>query len=351
MQLEVLLKQIKPVNNRAYKACIEQFDQVAKPVGSLGQLEILLARIAAVYDNAHIDIEKKCVLVFCADNGVVAEGVAQSNADVTTAIAQMMAEKRSCVCIMAQACGAQVFPVDVGMRDTVKGLLDLKLAQGTENIAQAPAMSRDIALAAIEHGIQLVKQKQAEGFRLIAVGEAGIGNSTTASAIASVLLDRPVIETTGRGAGLSDEGLARKRAVIEQAIDLHRPHPHDPLEVLGKLGGIDIAAMVGTFLGGAVYGIPIVMDGMISAAAALCAVRLAPQVRDYIIPSHLSAEPAGKLLCEALGLEPVLHAHMRLGEGTGAVALFPLLDMAAAVYHHAATFADIAVDTYRRNPC
>lgn len=346
-----MLERIKPVDQSAYDACIEHFDAVAKPVGSLGRLETLLARIAAVYANPDIEIGAKCVLVFCADNGVVSEGVAQSNADVTTAIARMMAVKKSCVCIMAQACGAQVFPVDVGMRDTVNGLIGRKLAQGTENIAKGPAMSRDMAIAAIELGAELVGQKQAEGFRLIAPGEAGIGNTTTASAMTSVLLGRPVREVTGPGAGLTEEGLVRKRAVIERAIARNRPNPDDPLDVLCKLGGLDIAAMTGAFLGGAIYGVPMVMDGVISAVAALCAVRLEPHVRGYLFPSHMSAEPAGTLLCEALGLEPILHGDMRLGEGTGAVALFPLLDMAAAVYHRAATFADISVDAYKRKPC
>jgi len=351
MPLKTLLERIKPVDQAAYAACIGRFDAVAKPVGSLGQMETLLARIAAVYGDADIDIKKKCVLVFCADNGVVSEGVAQSDAGVTTAIARMMAAGRSGVCVMAGACGARVFPVDVGMRDTVHGLMDRKLARGTGNIAEGPAMSRDMALAAIELGAELTRQKQGEGFRLIALGEAGIGNTTTAGAMASVLLNRPVEETTGRGAGLTDEGLCRKRSAVERAIARNRPDPNDPLDVLCKLGGLDIAAMTGAFLGGAAYGVPVVMDGVISSVAALCAVRLEPRARGYIIPSHLSAEPAGRLLCEALDFKPVVHADMRLGEGTGAVALFPLLDMAAAVYHGAATFADIAVDAYKRDPC
>jgi len=351
MQLKTLLERIRPVDNAAYDACIGRFDAVAKPVGSLGQMETLLARIAAVHGSAEIDISKKCVLVFCADNGVTSEGVAQSNADVTTAIARMMAAKKSCVCVMAEACGAEVFPADVGMRDTVAGLTGRKLMQGTDNIAEGPAMSKEIVTKAIGIGAELVRQKKDEGFRLAAVGEAGIGNTTTASAMASVLLGRPVGEVTGRGAGLTDEGLSRKIAAIERAVARNRPDPGDPLDVLRKLGGLDIAAMTGAFLGGAVCGLPMVVDGVISAVAALCAVRLEPRVRDYLIPSHLSAEPAGRFLCELLGLDPILHAGMRLGEGTGAVALFPLLDMAAAVYNNAATFADIAVDAYKRNPC
>lgn len=351
MQLSTLLEQIRPVDGAAFDACIARFDSVAKPVGSLGQLETLLARIAAAQRTAEPDFARRCVLVFCADNGVVAQGVAQSDADVTAAIARMMAAGKSSVCVMAAAAGAQVFPVDVGMRDTVEGLLPRKLAPGTGDIALGPAMDRETALAAIALGAELVREKKEAGYRLIATGEAGIGNTTTAAAMACVLLDRPPQELTGRGAGLSDLGLARKKEAITRAIACNRPDPRDPLDVLAKVGGLDIAAMTGVFLGGAAWGVPVVMDGVISAVAALCAVRLAPLTRDYILPSHMSAEPAGELLCRALELEPVLRAGMRLGEGTGAAALFPLLDLAAAVYTRAATFSDIAVEAYKRNPC
>jgi nicotinate-nucleotide--dimethylbenzimidazole phosphoribosyltransferase len=211
------------------------------------------------------------------------------------------------------------------------------------------AMRAEEAEQAILTGIELVKEKKELGYRLIATGEAGIGNTTTASAMASILLGLPVEHVTGRGAGLSDEKLEKKKAAIRKAIDVNRPKADDPMDILAKLGGLDIAAMTGVFLGGAACRIPVVMDGVISAVAALTAVRLCPDVRDYIIPSHVSAEPAGALLVRELGVAPVLHAGMRLGEGTGAVALFPILDMAAAVYNYGATFADIAVDAYTRN--
>ena len=339
---------ITPANEKAYAACIARFDQVAKPVGSLGKLETLLAQIAAVYGSAEIDIAKKCVLVFCADNGVTAQGVSQSNHEVTTAIAHMLANGKSGVCVMAKACGADVFPIDAGMVDTVEGLLPRKLMQGTNDITLGPAMARETVINAIELGIALVKEKKEQGYRLIATGETGIGNTTTASAVASVLLRASVISVTGRGAGLDDAGLERKRAAIEKAVFVNAPDASDPIDILAKVGGLDIAAMTGMFLGGALHGIPIVMDGVISAVAALAAVRLNPLVKDYIISSHISAEPAAGLICEALGIAPILYADMRLGEGTGAVALFPLLDMAAAVYQNAATFQDIMVVSYKR---
>ena len=346
-----MLETIQPVDEAAYAACIARFDQVAKPVGSLGKLETLLAKIAAVSGSVDIDLAKKCVLVFCADNGVTAQGVSQSGHEVTTAIARMLINGKSGVCVMAKACGADVFPVDVGMADTVDGILNRKLVFGTDDITEGSAMTRETAIKAIELGMALVKEKREHGYRLIATGETGIGNTTTASAMASVLLHAPVETVTGRGAGLSDEGLLRKRAAIAKAIRVNAPNAADPIDVLAKVGGLDIATMVGAYLGGALYRVPVVMDGVISAVAALTAVQINAAVRDYIIPSHISAEPAARLICEVLKTEPILHADMRLGEGTGAVALFPLLDMAAAVYHNAATFADIAVDAYKRQPC
>lgn len=349
--LSAILENILPVEEGARAACIARFDQVAKPVGSLGKLETLLARIAAVYGCAEIDISQKCVLVFCADNGVTAQGVSQGGHEVTTAIGRMLARGTSAVCVMAKACGARVFPVDVGMVGTVEGLLDWKLTFGTGDITRGPAMTRDTTLAAIRLGAALVKEKKEQGFRLMAIGETGIGNTATASAMASVLLGQPAEAVTGRGAGLDDQGLSRKQAAVAKAIQVNGPDPGDPLDVLMKVGGLDIAAMAGAFLGGALYRVPVVMDGVISAVAALIAVRLNPLVREYILPSHISAEPAARLICQALDMQPVLHGDMRLGEGTGAVALFPLLDMAAAVYQNAATFADIAVDIYQRLPC
>lgn len=348
--LQTVLDQIRPVDQAAYDACIRRFDGIAKPVGSLGALELLLARIAVISGDTNIDITKKCVLVFCADNGVVQNGVAQSDHTVTTAIARVLAKGASSVCVMAKAAGADILPVDVGMVDDVEGLLPCKVMRGTDDISCGPAMTRAQVEEAIQTGIQLVNEQKANGYRLLATGEAGIGNTTTTAAMTSTLLHLPVEAVTGRGAGLSDTGLARKQTAIRQALAVNRPNPADSLDVLEKVGGLDIAAMTGAFLGAALYRVPIVMDGVISAVAALTAVRLCPLVRDFILPSHISAEPAGLALMQELRFSPVIHADMRLGEGTGAVTLFPLLDMAAAVYDQAATFTDIAVEAYSRNP-
>lgn len=347
MRLEELIEAIGPADREAYAACEARFNAVAKPVGSLGKLEELLKWVAAASGDPRIDVSKKCVLVFCSDNGVLAQGVAQSGSDVTAAIARSLSAGTTSVSVMARTAGADVFPIDMGMVEAVPGLLDRRLGPGTADISQGPAMSRETAERGALVGAELVRTRAEEGYRVIATGEAGIGNTTTSSAIAGVLLGRPPEVVTGRGSGLTDEGLRRKINAIRRAVAVNCPDPGDPLDVLAKLGGFDIAGMTGAFLGGARYRVPVVMDGFISAVAALCAVRLCPAARDYILPSHITAEPAGRLLMEALGFAPLLYGDMRLGEGTGAVALFPLLDLAAAVYHHAATFADIDVEAYR----
>jgi len=255
---------------------------------------------------------------------------------------------KASVSVMAKACGADVFNVDVGMVDTVIGLRDCKLMRGTGDMTEGPAMSRKIAVKAVMIGVEMVRELKNKGYRLIATGEAGIGNTTAASAVCAVLLSCSAQEVTGRGAGLDDAGLCRKIAAIEQAITVNKPNAMDSLDVLHKVGGLDIAAMAGVFLGGSLYRMPIVMDGFISGAAALVAVRLRPDVKGYILPSHESEEPGAHFLMKEFGFSPVIQAGMRLGEGTGAVALFPLLDMAQAVYRDAATFADIQVEQYKR---
>ena len=343
-ELNDILRKITPVSQEAYDACMARFDQVAKPIGSMGELERLSAGISAACGKVSVGPLKKCILVFFADNGVTVQGVTESGAEVTAALAGMAVEKRTCVCIMAKAAGADVYPIDIGMRDTVPGMTDCKLLPGTADISRGPAMSRDTALRAILTGVSLTEKMKAQGYSLIGTGETGMGNTTTSAAMVSVLMDRRPEEAAGRGAGLSDEGLLKKKAVIQKAIDRNRPDAKDPVDVLSKVGGLDIAAMTGVCLGGALYHVPVVLDGLISSAAALCAVRLHASVRDYLIPSHLSEEPAHGLILKELSLNPILHAGMRLGEGTGAAALFPLLDMAADVYRDAATYADLAAE-------
>ncbi len=344
-----IVSEIEPADHDAYQACMDRFNNVAKPIGSLGQLEPELARIAAMQRTPRMDISKKCLMLYCADNGVVAQGVAQSGQEVTTAIAQSVHRHASSVCVMADCVSADVFLVDVGMVDTVEGVETCKTMCGTRDMTTGPAMGYDDAVHAIGVGIDCVRRRVAEGYNLIATGEAGIGNTTSTAAVASVLLGCDPHVLTGKGSGLSDEGLVRKIAAIETAIALNEPDADDPIDVLAKVGGFDIAAICGTFLGAAACHVPVLIDGVISSVAALAACRLAPLVHDYLVPSHMSAEPAAKMIAEELSLHPVIEAGMHLGEGCGAIAMMPLLDMSYAVYAHAANFNDISVEAYDRD--
>lgn len=346
--LSEILSQITAPDEAARTACLTRWDGLAKPLGSLGLLESTLSRIAAVTGDANISLNRRTLLVLCADNGVVAQGVTQCGSEVTASVARALAAGESTVCHMAKTARCRVVPVDMGMADfaPTPGVWDCRVRNGTADITRGPAMTRAECVRAMELGAELVRRCREEGASILATGEMGIGNTTTSSALAAVLLGKSPAEVTGRGAGLSDAGLARKIAAIEGAIALNRPDPADPIDVISKVGGLDIAGLCGIFLGGALYRVPVIIDGFISGAAALCAARLRPGAEFAMIPSHVSAEPAGGLMLEALGLTPLLTAGMRLGEGSGAVALLPLLDMALAVYHSGQTFGRLGIDAY-----
>ena len=344
-----LLNTITPPDEVARAEARRRWNDCAKPLGSLGLLETALEDIAALTGSADIRLDRRAVLVLCADNGVVAQGVTQSPSSVTGLVAKQLAARRTSVCRMAQAARCQVVPVDVGILDfqEMPGVLSRRIGNGTGDISQGPAMTRRQAEQALHTGMELVREQQALGVDLLATGEMGIGNTTTSSAVACVLLGRPAEEMTGRGAGLSDQGLQKKTAAIRRALEVNRPDPSDPLDILQKVGGFDIAAMCGVFLGGALYRVPVLIDGLISAVAALCALRLCPAAGKAMLASHVSAEPAGRLVLEALGKQPLITAGMHLGEGTGAVAAIPLLDMACAVYHGCYTFDDGGIEAYQ----
>ena len=344
-----LLNTITPPDEVARAEARRRWNDCAKPLGSLGLLETALEDIAALTGSADIRLDRRAVLVLCADNGVVAQGVTQSPSSVTGLVAKQLAARRTSVCRMAQAARCQVVPVDVGILDfqEMPGVLSRRIGNGTGAISQGPAMTRRQAEQALHTGMELVREQQALGVDLRATGEMGIGNTTTSSAVACVLLGRPAEEMTGRGAGLSDQGLQKKTAAIRRALEVNRPDPSDPLDILQKVGGFDIAAMCGVFLGGALYRVPVLIDGLISAVAALCALRLCPAAGKAMLASHVSGEPAGGLVLEALGKQPLITAGMRLGEGTGAVAAMPLLDLAPAVYRESHTFEEGGIEAYQ----
>ena len=346
MTLEEAIAKIKPLDHNAMEIAQKRWDSIAKPLHSLGKLETLLIQIAGITGNAEVDLSRRGLIAMCADNGVVEEGVTQTGQEVTAIVAENFLKYDTSVGVMCKQNHAEIFPVDMGMVTDTKVRIDHKIAYGTQNMTKGPAMTREQAVKGLEAGIDMVRELNDKGYRILATGEMGIGNTTTSSAVASVLLKQPVEEMTGRGAGLTSEGLVRKINAIKKAITLNKPDPEDAIDVLAKVGGLDIAGMAGVFLGGAVYGIPVVMDGFISCVSALIAMRICPAARDYILASHVSKEPAAHLILENMGKEAIIHADMCLGEGTGAVALFPILDLAAAVYHSMSTFDDIHVEQY-----
>lgn len=346
MTLEEAIARIEPLDKRAMEIAQKRWDSIAKPLHSLGKLETVLTQIAGITKDPQIDLSKRALIAMCADNGVVEEGVTQSGQEVTAIVAENFLKGDTTVCAMCRQSHAEVFPVDIGMVTDTKVRTDHKIAYGTKNMTKDPAMTREEAVRGIEAGIAMAEELKEQGYQILATGEMGIGNTTTSSAVACVLLDRPVEEMTGRGAGLTSHGLGRKITAIRSAIEINQPDPTDPVDVLAKVGGFDIAGMTGIFLGGAALHIPVVMDGFISCVAALIAIRLCPAAGDYILASHVSKEPAAHLILKQMKKEAILHADMCLGEGTGAVALFPILDMAMAVYHSMSTFEDIHVEQY-----
>ena len=344
MTLPELLKTIKPLDEKAEELSHKHWDSIAKPLDSLGKLETAVRHIAALTGNINVDISKRCVLIFCADNGVVAQGVTQCDSSVTATVSENFTKGNTSVCAMARAAHADIVPVDIGIERemNVPGLIDRKIRLGTADMTKGPAMTREEAENAILTGIDMVRRLKEQGYGIIATGEMGIGNTTTSSAVVSVLMNKPVEDVTGRGAGLDKAGLNRK----VNAIEMNRPDPSDPIDVLCKVGGLDIAGIAGAFLGGAIYRAPVVVDGFISGAAALIAARLCPAAKCAMFASHVSAEPAGRMLLDELGLSPMITADMCLGEGTGAVCLFPLLDMGLAVYREMSNFEEANIQTY-----
>lgn len=372
--LRSALRGIRPADEEAAARCRARWNCIAKPLYGLGVLEDLVVRIAAAQGTDQVDISRKGLVVFCADNGVVDEGVSQTGQEVTAIVAENFIDGKSCTAIMCKRAGANLYPVDVGIAVDTPRVEKRKCRRGTANMTKGPAMTREEAVFAIEAGVSKAQELEEAGYRILASGEMGIGNTTTSTAVTAVLLGLDPTEVTGRGAGLSDEGLRKKIDAIHHAIAVNQPDPEDPLDVLSKVGGFDIAALTGLFLGGASRRVPVVIDGVISAAAALIAARLEPSCRDYMLPSHISEEPASMAVMTALGfipekqetkqgkadrekdsmkkvpgpaVSPILHAGMHLGEGTGAVALFPLLDMAVDIYYKMDTFEGIAVEKYR----
>ena len=360
---------IIPPDAQIYAQVKASWDKIAKPLDGLGQFETMFAQIGAITGSSSLSIEKKVILTMCADNGivcllytsdaadeedngVVAEGVSQSGQEVTAVVAGFMGQQASSVGKMARRAGVDVIPVDIGIntKETLPGVRDCKVMQGTRDFLQEPAMTEEEALQALSVGIDLVRECKDKGYQLIGTGEMGIGNTTTSSMLVAALTGRTAEEVTGRGAGLNDAGLLRKQQVIAQALEKYEKEIRSAhaLSMLAAFGGLDIAGMAGVCIGGALYHVPVVLDGLISSVAALVAERIVPGVWEFVLPSHLSKEPAAKWIAEELNLHPVIDAGLGLGEGTGAVMLFSLLDLALALYEDQTTFDTMEIAQYER---
>ena len=342
-ELDALVRAVAPLDRGAMTAAEEYQARLAKPPGSLGRLEEISIQLAGITGRVHNALNKKQLLVFAADNGVVAEGVSSAPQSVTKQQTINLMRGKTGAAVLAKHFGCGLTVCDVGVNADIfeSTVLNRKIAYGTQNICTGPAMTREQTLQAILTGAEIARTVDAD---VIGVGEMGIGNTTTSSAVLAVLLGADVEAVTGRGGGITEESFRKKKAVIRTAIEVNRPDRDDVVGVLSKVGGFDLAAMCGAFLGAAAARRPAVIDGLISAAAALCAVRLCPNVHGYLVPSHASFEIGYRLAMEAMDLRPLFDLGMRLGEGSGCPLAFQVLDAACAVINDMATFDEAGIN-------
>ena len=342
-ELDALVREVLPLDRGAMTAAEEYQARLAKPPGSLGRLEEISIQLAGITGRVHNALNKKQLLVFAADNGVVAEGVSSAPQSVTKQQTINLMRGKTGAAVLAKHFGCGLTVCDVGVNADIyeSTVLNRKIAYGTQNICTGPAMTREQTLQAILTGAEIARTVDAD---VIGVGEMGIGNTTTSSAVLAVLLGADVEAVTGRGGGITEESFRKKKAVIRTAIEVNRTDRDDVVGVLSKVGGFDLAAMCGAFLGAAAARRPAVIDGLISAAAALCAVRLCPNVHGYLVPSHASFEIGYRLAMEAMDLRPLFDLGMRLGEGSGCPLAFQVLDAACAVINDMATFDEAGIN-------
>lgn len=340
------LPSIPPFDESSAEATRQRQNRLTKPTGALGRLETLSIQLAGITARPRPRFHRKAVLLMAADHGVASEGVSAYPPEVTAQMVLNFQRGGAAINVLARQAGAQVSVVDIGVNydfDNLPGIVHRKIARGTANLRRQPAMTRAQAEQAVQTGLEVVEEHIREGVDLIATGEMGIGNTTPAAAITAVMTGKPVEAVTGRGTGLDEAGLARKIEVISAAIALHRPDPTDALDVLAKIGGFEIGGLAGVMIGAAARRVPVVVDGFISGAAALIAAGLKPEIKPYLIASHLSQEIGHRAVWEALGLQPLLDLDLRLGEGTGAVLAFHLIEAAVRILDEMATFDEAGV--------
>ncbi len=355
LSLAEALSRIRPLDAAAMAAAEEHQNRLLKPAGSLGELEAIAVRMAGITGKLHNTAERKVHFLFGSDHGIYDEGVSGSPQYFTKALMEFYADEAGCgIDVLCGHVGVELRLFDLGVRDLAPhpriDATHRLMPNGTENFSRTRAMTPETAVRAVELGIELAGRAKAEGYRIVGVGEVGMGNTTPAAAciMAALGLEDPD-EAVGRGGGLTDEAFDRKKCVIAEALRRHRPSPDDPLEILSCVGGLDIAAMTGVFLGAAVHRLPVVIDGVIAIAGALLAAKLSPLSKDYAIASHLSKEPGYAVAARALELTPLLNLGMRLGEGTGCPIAMQIVDDALAVMNRMGTFEGVSLESaYRR---
>lgn len=349
--LEKVIQEIGPLSEKAMKAARERQDSLTKPQGSLGRLEELSIKVAGIRGGLFPRLQHKAIVVMAADHGVVAEGVSRYPQEVTAQMVRNFLRGGAAINILARQVGARVVVVDMGvaaMLESHPNLVSKKVALGTRSMMRGSAMSREEAIDAIETGLEIVEQEVEKGLDIIGTGDMGIGNTTSSSAITAAMTGNPVAGVTGIGTGIGDKQLTHKVMVIEKALKVNQPDPRDGLDVLAKVGGFEIGGLVGVTIGSAVHRVPIVIDGFISTAAALIATKMAPQLRDFLIAAHVSAERGHRVALKHLGLKPLLDLRMRLGEGTGAALAIFVIDAALKTLTEMATFSEAGVSEAER---
>ena len=343
--LEKTIKEISLLNQTKMTAAKKRLDSLTKPPGSLGKLEELAIRLAGITEEVMVDVSNKAHIIMVGDHGVVKEGVSAFPQQITGQMVQNFLQGGAAINVLSKQVGAQVEVVDIGMVEEIdnEDLRVEKVKPGTDNIAVGPAMNRKETVRSLEVGIKVVEDMIASGAQLIGTGEMGIGNTTPSSAILAASTDLSLEQVVGYGTGIDEAGLEKKKNVIAQALEVNQPQVDDGIDILSKVGGLEIGGMAGVMLGAAAHRVPVIIDGLISGAAALIAHKIEPQVSNYLLASHQSVEPGHIKIYEALDLEPLLDLDMRLGEGTGAVLSMNLVEAAANIINEMATFSEAGI--------
>ncbi|MFC5714400.1 nicotinate-nucleotide--dimethylbenzimidazole phosphoribosyltransferase [Thalassorhabdus alkalitolerans] len=344
-KLQETIRLIEGVDTRAEKQMEQHINSLTKPLGSLGSLESLAIKLAGIGRSTQPEIDPATVIVMAADHGVTKEGVSAFPSEVTKQMLHNFMNEGAAINVLAQVANASVEVVDIGVKENIElpGLINKKVRLGTNNMMAGPALTREEAIAALETGIEVAEGAIQKGAKLIALGEMGIGNTTASSAILSVLGQTSIENVVGVGTGINHEDKERKIQVIKQAIKINQPNPHDPIDVLGKVGGLEIAGLAGVVLGAAATRIPVLLDGFITSVAALTAVRINPVCEQYLIASHQSVEPGHIVVNQLLGLQPLIDLNLRLGEGSGAALALPIVRSAVHIVHNMATFEEAKI--------